>query len=385
MRTPAVTVTVYDKAYAHRGPIRGLLSASASFRWNAASTAKLSVISSDRRIPDLRTPGCRAVVQYWADRDAATPTLSMSGTVAEETGSPRSGQKTAVVFTIQDDWVDILQSTLGWVAPIQPISNQGAETAYYKSSGPAETVAKAIIGANASRAGKPLTVPASMGRGSNITVQIRMHPLVDRLFPAVDDAGIGLQVLQQGAGRTLLVTARTSYPEVLTDATGEVVEGAYTLTAPTVTRLICGASGKQEARVFVQQVDAAREAAWGLRLEEFLDVRNIKYPSGSFAAEVAAKAAERLAEGGPKSGCSAKLQESRRLVIGDRIGLGSEVEIQLGDGPVVTDIVREIQVSTTDAGISVNPLVGGWDESGDRKLWNLIASGNKRSRDLGVE
>lgn len=384
-RTPALTITVYDKAFGRRGPVRGLLGATASFRWNQAGSATFDVLSSDRRIPDLRTQGCRAVIEYWSDRDAASPTLTLSGLVSEEQGSPRTGQRTAITFTLEDDWVEVLQGTIGWVRPDKAISAQGSdEDVYWKRTGPAETVALAAISANATRTGG-VTVPTSLGRGTSITVQLRFHPLVDRLFPAVDDAGIGLQVVQQGATRAVVVRSRTTYPEVLTDATGEVVGGSYRLTAPDVTRVVAGGSGKKDTRVFRQWINTADESAWGLAKETFVDCRDLDSTSATFEADMLARMKEAAAEGSAKAGCNAKLQESRRLRIGDRITLGTQVQIQLGDGPVVTDLVREIQVSTDAAGLTVTPMVGLWDESGDQKLWALIAAGNKRSRDLGTE
>ena len=71
--------------------------------------------------------------------------------------------------------------------------------------------------------------------------------------------------------------------------------------------------------------------------------------------------------------------------VGREIRLGTNVQIQLGDGPVVSDVVREIRVTSTPSGVSVEPLVGLWDESGDAKLLKLLAKGIKQTRDLGVE
>lgn len=382
-RMPLVTVSVFTKAYESRGSVVPL-TFDLAYRWNAASSATITVKSDDRRIADLRTPGARAIVRYYADQDGPV-TLSMSGPIVEQSGKPRTGRTTPVTFTVEDDWVDIMQRTLGWVAPGQPITNQGAESAYYRVKGPAETVAKTIIAANCSRAGKPLTVPASAGLGSTITVKIRMHPLVDRLYPAVDDAGIGLKVIQDGGTRELRVAEQTVHDQVLSDAGGEVVDGSYRLTAPTVTRLVCGASGKKEARIFRLKVKTALETEWGFKREEFLDCRDIDYPSDDFEDDVTARAEERFAEGNAKSGCDAQLQESARMAVGREIQLGTQVQIQLGDGPVVTDVVREIQVRSTEAGLRVHPIVGLWDESGERRAYRLIAAGNKKARDLGVE
>ena len=384
-RTPAVTVTLWSREMVRYGPIRGLLSVSMACRWNAAGSASFTVRSDDRMIGKLRELGARVLVEYWADQDDAEATLAISGTVAEEEGSPRTGRVTGLVFTVDDDWADIFQRTLGWVAPTQPITNQGAETAYYKVSGPAETVAKDIIGKNCVRAGKPLVIPASAGRGSAITVQIRMHPIADRLFPAVDQAGIGLQVLQVGSTRQLITHSQSTYAETLTDVTGAVVEGSYAVHAPTLTRVICGASGKQEARIFRQFIDAEREALWGMKIEEFLDCRDVEYPSDSFSTEIAARAQERLDEGAETVGIEAKLQESARWWVGRDIRLGTTVTVQLGDGPVVSDLVREIQVETTPAGVRVTPLVGPWDETGTAKTFRLLAAIGRRTRDLGVE
>lgn len=381
-RTPLLTISVWSKSYVFRGRLTPL-TVDASFRWNEASSVTFTVPSDDRRIADLRAQGARAVINYFADQDDAEPTLNMSGVLIEQSGQPRSGRVTPVTFTIEDDWVDVMQRTIGWPSPDAPIGSQAV--AYNKVKGPAETVARDIIRRNIERIGKPLTIPASLGRGSIITVRIRMHPLVDRLFPAVDEAGIGVRIIQQGSARHLVFSERDTYPMVLSDLAGEVAEGGYRITAPTVTRLVCGASGKKEARIFRLKVDTARESAWGMVREEFLDCRDIDYPSTDFEDDVTDRANERLAETGPTSGCNARLQESARMWVGREIRLGTNVQIQLGDGPVVADVVREIRVTSSPAGVTVEPLVGLWDESGDAKLLKLLAKGIKQTRDLGVE
>src|SRR5690606_27362745 len=150
------------------------------------------------------------------------------------------------------------------------------ETSYYRLSGPAETVVKTAVSANADRLGLELTVPATQGRGSNIEVSLRMHPLADRLYPAVDQAGVGVRVVEKNTPtRTLEVSEPVTGGTVLPEASEVVVQGAYQIQPPPVTRVVAGCGGAADARDFFVFVDSAAESQWGVGRESFVDARDL--------------------------------------------------------------------------------------------------------------
>ncbi len=260
MDSPFV-ITVYDKAFRRLGWVGAYESLTLNLRHNAVSTAALVVANDHVRLPDLLANGARLVIEYEGATVLTGPVTSSTGELAPDG---------AVTVTVESDW-RVIRALLGWQVPGGALSAQSKR--YDRRRGPAETVAKQLIAANAARLGIPLDVEEDGGRGEVISVAVRMHPLVDRLLPAVDVAGVGLRVQQVGQRLHLSCYVPRVRERVLTQESGVIVAGEWELAAPTVTDVVAGGYGEGVHREFFSASDAAAKVAYGPSLfaESFLD------------------------------------------------------------------------------------------------------------------
>lgn len=352
-QAPPFRVTVYDKTLQRLGMVGDPAAVRVVARHNAPSAAELTVRSDHRLLPALLTAGARVRVDY----DGG---FLLSGPVRDVAGQGPAAEGT-ITFQIEDDW-RVLASVLGWPVPGSALDSQ--TVAYDTRTGPAETVLKDFVTANAvTRLGRPIIVPATQGRGATITVSMRMHALADRLYPALDQAGIGVTVqqagpAQQGTGLALDVYEPAVYPRPLTEASGVVQAWAWSRTAPGATRVVAGDQGEAEARSFTTTADTPREAAWGDVIERFIDARDTDDP-----AEVTQRRAEFLAEHDVRYGLALTLAETQHFrydptgAAGVRVG--DQVTVEVGPGITVTDVLREAVLSwTAEDGVQVTPVIG---------------------------
>lgn len=240
---------------------------------NALSTATLVLDADHDRAGDLSAPGARLVITYHGQHLLSGPCRRVDGRGPRDTST--------LTFAVEDDW-RVLSTILGWQNPTQAAPGQGAGGVTYATyTGPAETVVKQIARANlVGRTGLPLTIAPDLGRGQQVTVAVRMDRLADKLFPAVDDAGVGVTVRQasttgkHGGGLVLDCYTPRSYRRELSEDSGVIVDWASSAAAPTVTRAVVGGVSitDDDAGVdYVQVVDSALEAVWGTVAEAFID------------------------------------------------------------------------------------------------------------------
>jgi hypothetical protein len=371
--------TAWTKSYVRKGDIGARLGANLTLAHNTLGSCDFTISAKNPRVADLTASGARVTVDYFPD-DGITP-IRYSGEVTNIHGEGRAEQATRT-FTVGDDW-NVLNTTVGYPNPTGTDSQQGASGAYYVSTGPAETVALNVISVNSTRAGLGLTVPSSSGRGSTITVQLRMHPLADRLFPAVDQAGVGVRVVQQDTGgRAVQVYAPTTYARILTEASGIVQNVSFDLARETVTRVIVGVSGQGTARTFRTIIGTAAETAIGAKLEAFVDARDIDAAATDLTAQVAARAQEALTEGAAKASLGLTLVERGAFRFGTTFHLGDRVTMQTLNGPQITDLIRSVQITEDSNGIRVTPTVGERSDVSDFSLERIVAKLAKSLRDL---
>ena len=362
------TIEVYNGSYQRKGTVGNPASLTVNPRHNQRPTATIEVPSDHLRLADLAAPDARVIIRY----DGA---FLLSGKVRL-----RSGQGPASVGTVTFNVVDdfrLLERMLGWANPTHALDTQGTDAAFDTRTGPAESVLKGYVSANLAAPGRnwwePVTVAASLGRGSTITGKIRFTPLGDTLLPLVDKAGIGVTVQQQGAGLVVDCYQPRVYGRTLSEASGVVQEWSWSEADPEGTRMIAGGPDAGTNRTFRQVIDAGLETKYKDIIEVFTDAGDA---TGS--TDLIAKATTALADLAPKAGLSLKLSETNTFrydptgVNGIRVG--DIVRVEVGPGVIVEDVLREVALEwTTDNGLVVTPMVGDKQDDPNTTLARQVA------------
>lgn len=367
-------VTCYDGALQRTGWLGDPTQMVVTPRHLAIGEAKITIPTSHPKLELLTAEGARVVCEY--DPGGGWQHL-ISGPVRQITGTGPSSSGTVTV-RVEDD-LRLLWRVLGWPVPGSPLTGQTARED--RRTGPAETVAKQFIAANAvTRLGLPVTVVPTHGWGASITVAMRMSVLADRLIPAMDTAGIGLTVRQSGATLSVDAYVPATWPVTLTEASGVVQGWDWSRDAPTVTRTVVGGQGEGTVREFRHRPSSTAttplEAQWGDKVEAFTDARDT-----DVAAELDARGDQTLAEGAPKAGLQLVLSDTPTFRYGSQVRVGDRVTVDIGQGVTITDVLREAVLDWGPAGLQVTPTVG--ERSGpDRVLVRALSGFSRAVRHL---
>ncbi|MGF4045720.1 Gp37-like protein [Paenarthrobacter nitroguajacolicus] len=362
-------LTIYDKAFNRKGWLGDAIEVHATPRFNLAGSLEITVSTANAKLGLLNTSGTRLTCEYDGEQIISGPVRIRSGHGPHLQGT--------VSVTVEDDF-RLLNNTLGWPVPAAGLGGQSVE--YYTVTGPAETVLKDIVQKNiVTRLGRPLTVAPSLGRGATITASIRFHPIYDRLFPAVEAAGLGVTIKQSGAGLVLDVFEPSLYKQELTEASGVVTEWDWSNEAPQASRGVIGGKGEGVLRAFQAFNAASRETEWGDVIEVFRDARDTE--DGDVYGQ---RAAETLAETSEKSGLSLKLSETKEFRYGrNGLKVGNKVPFRVGPSLLITDVLREAQLSwTRDEGLNITPKVGDITDSADLIFARAIKRNSQDIRDF---
>jgi hypothetical protein len=367
-------ITIYDKAFARLGWLPDPISIEVTPRHNQIGTATIVVPTHHTRIPDLAAEGARVVIEYNGEQILSGPVRMYSGT-----GPDLQGE---VTFRVEDD-IRLLWRILGWPAPASPASSQPKED---KRTGNAETVLKGFVSANASRLGIPLTTATNLNRGATITVAMRMAVLADKLFPAVETAGLGVSVKQVGSGLTLDVYLPNTYPFTLTERSGVVQSWEWSKSAPTATRTVIGDANTGTSRVFRLRPNFsgstnALETLWADKVEVFTDES-----SSTVVAEMDQHGDETLADNATKAGLKVELAETAQFRYGGsgvHVGDMVSLDVAPGSGVTITDLLREATLTwSAQDGLVVKPTAGERADDPDKILIKAITRIQKVVRDL---
>lgn len=373
MSDDEVVVEVWDKTRTQRVWIGDPIRLTATPRHNQQPTGAITIPLDHGRFGPLQTPGARVVVRYRDEHLLGGPVRSMR--------TEGGALDRRAIFEIEDDW-RLLTRLLAWQVPAAAITAQsGAE--HHVVTGPAETVVKTLLGAAITRTGAPITVATDQGRGEVITVRARMARPADVLLPLIDQAGIGVTVQQTGAGWVLDVYEPSTWPGVLSEAGGTLVDLSWSRTAPTATRVVLGADGEGTDRTFRALVDSALETQWGDVVEVFVDARDLKSADGGFTDAATTRMAAALAAGAPLTGLSVSLAEAGRFRYGGASGVhvGDLVAVELTPGAApVTDVLRSATLTWDRTGARVTPVVGERRDDPDEATARAIAAAHQAIR-----
>lgn len=376
MQDSPFLIKVYDKNFTLKAFIGDPISLVVTPRYNQTGTAALVVDLDHRAAPHLLADGARLVIFLRGQQ-------LMSGKIHRRSAEGPSVDGTLTVY-LRDDF-RLLHQVLGWPVPAADITAQGTSE-YATYIGNAETIAKAVIDANIRlRLGMPVAMATNQNRGGIVPdgVKFRFHPLYEQLFPAIEQAGIGI-TMRQGADGTGYILCDVFVPPVfsytLTEDSGLIASWSWTDEDPTATRVVAGGGGEGVARIFRRATNTALEAAHRDVVEDFQDARD-----ADTAALVQTRATEGLTEGEPKAGFAVQLSESANFQYGKNgLVVGAQVTISIGS-VTRTDILREVTLSyTRDEGLVTTPVVGDIRDSPDRTIANFLARLKKGINDLKV-
>lgn len=371
MSAPVFRVSVYGKDRVFKCQIGNPASLEVTVRHNLVSTLRMTVSLGHERVSELMADGARIKVLFKGEHLISGPVT------ADEIDS--DGVSGTYSVTVEDDF-RVLREILGWPVPGSAIGSQsGAE--YRTYAGNAETIIKTAVSENGvTRLAVPgLSVATNLNRGATIPggVPLRMHPLMDQLFPAVEDAGLGVTVRQDGAGLVLDVYEPSLFPRTLSVQGRTLKQVSMTRTRPTASRAIIGGQGEGTARTFRAVTDTARETKYGMKAETFCDARDDN--TGSV---MDARGYEALAEFGPKNGVSITLAGTGIFQYGPGgFHVGDRVPVKVADGIVITEVIHECTLKWVSAGYaSVEPAIGELTNQPERTTAKRIAALARRQR-----
>lgn len=231
-------------------------------------------------------------------------------------------------------------------------------------TGPAETVIKHWVDANAGLAAigarEGLTVETDAGRGSTIHWSGRMQNLLVLLINQATAGGIGINVVQSGTSRIfkVYVPADRTRAVVFAVELGNVQAFSYGADRPTANVAYVGGSGVGAARVFRIVQDAPSVAQWG-RIETFVDQGDTnvagKLDQAGRVALASTAAQYRFSATAVETGTHAwaPLASSSQ----EPYNVGDRVSVSV-DGATTTEVIRELSVTNTAQGTTVEPSIG---------------------------
>lgn len=356
-----IRITIYGPDLQPRFVLGEPSKASAAMRWHSKATATFTLPWDHPRIDDVLQPGVVGAMDYfvgdsYADyADPAKWRRLVNGPIWDITGEGPSINGVAT-FTISDALWVLMDGTLAWPNPTLPVTGQTSE--YRVISGPLETVTKTLLRENAlTRLGNPITVETSSGRGATVSLSLRFDRLSDALQSALmaDDFGL-TATLRGGVYAVEAWTPVDRSARVVTEATGMLTDWQLARSGPVATRAVAGGAGTGTARVMGSAVDAATEAAWGLKLEVYTGDNSTDLDT---TAEVDAVAQAKLDESLATAGVSAELAEVGWLRYGRDLWLGDIITVAPTPELTVTDRITSCTITyDVEDGLLVIPTVG---------------------------
>lgn len=360
-----LSFAILDKNNAYRCLVGAHRGAEATVVNNGSSQSMFVLDDDDHALADIITPGARARVLFRGVEE-------FRGRIS---ATPGAGPAGYVNTYIQDDRRK-LHDWLGWQKPTAPLNAQTDEYRVY--AGPTETVVKTAIAEATNRLPQPWTIRPSLGRGLPAQrVELRQHPLDDKLIPLLTAARLGLRLTYPAGITTLDVRSPNTVTGLLDPKTGHFDAYDYARRAPAATRAIIGGKGDGVARVFTQVIDTALEAEWGDVIEIFVDARNAET-----LAELETAGWAALAEGRPSTTVSMEITEQPGFEYHSTYEVGDLVKINVGIE--ATEVITQVKISDDpDNGVTVTPQVGDLALDQIARLTNQLSRLQVRTRDLG--
>lgn len=375
MRLDDLTVEVRDKNLTRVGLIRPEeLILSVDSLANNVGTWQLTLPVEHSLALPLSSPGAGLIVTLGND-------VLMSGPMTTPTRTATSADP-AGTLTVQGVSDDItLADALAFPQP----SNADPATQTVNNdarTGPAETLMHAYVTANigpsapAARRNARLVMGPNLARGASIHKVARFIVLGTLLEQLATPAGLGFRVVQRGSNlqfETYQVADRTKTIR-LDVYNNSLSSQKVAVSAPSVTWALVAGQGEGTARQMYVRTNTeatAAQAAWGRRIERFIDQRQTDDVDALKQA-----GDEALADGG-FTGVNVQVvaMDDATMVYGRDWFLGDRVTVVVGTGEVTSNVTG-FRLRADRSGVRLGALLG------KRSEFNEDAAQNARLGDL---
>jgi len=379
---------IYDRDFNFRGYVGNPISLAVTPRFNETGTATVEMDLNHRMAGDILEEGSRIVIK----KDGL---FVLSGKIFQK-NAEGPAVKGVLKFFVKSDFRAVHQ-VLGWPLPLSPLANQGKDS--YAITGNAELAIKNMVQQNmVSRLGLPITVATNLGRGATLPagIDIRFHPIYEKAFPAIEQAGLGVTFEQQGAGIVMDVFTPPVYPYVLSEESGVLQWWSWSASDAAATRVIAEGTGQSTddaegnplpaTKLYALAVDEDLEASYNDATEVHRlgsNGSNADDPDSVRLTMLQADAEEALAEAAPRAGFAVRLSETGTFRYGqNNLVVGALVTISVG-GVTRTDYLREVTMTySRDRGVEVTPVVGDIQDNPDRVIASFLARLKKSINNL---
>lgn len=340
-----MTITVYARtaALGRLGEVDDFRTLDTVLRFNGVSSFALDVAGGTRDAALMAAASGIVVVS-----DGRT---LLSGPITTRAAKV-DGDESLLTFAGTDDtvWLD---RRLALPVPTGPPFTAAA---YDVRTGPAESVIRAYVDANAgptapaARRVPGLSLPATQGRGATVRGTARFDNLLALAQTLALVGGTGFRIVQSGAGIALeqYVPADRTATAQFSLGLGNLRGYDYEATDPTATYAYVAGQGEGTARTIVEGAAASSP----YRAEVFVDQRDTNDLTALEQSRT-----EALIEGAAATALSLSPIDTPSLTFGRDYNLGDRVAV-LVEGVTVRDVVREVRLTLTADGETLTPVVG---------------------------
>jgi hypothetical protein len=302
---------------------------------------------------------------------------------------------------------------LAFPDPTKPATQQWqADDSGRKVSGPAGRLIWSELnqsmgpGALANRRTAGVVIGDAVGFGKDVSDNVQWDVIGTKIESWIDTTTTGYRFLYDPNAKAInlqLFTPRDRSKDVrFSRELGNLREFTWSLTAPTVTRVIVACQGAGKNRYLYQQIDTESEAEWGVQIEQFLDRRDLPIkadPTTGVAVKadlsvtdedfatakqaVLDAATEALSNGAKNGNFQLYPIDTPHIKFGRDYFVGDIVTVAI-DGVEYTDIVREVSITVDQGGQTetVSPSIGEQGSGNPLNLYKTVFEMREKLRRL---
>lgn len=348
-------VYMRDRNLVRRGMLP-VLEGSAVVRLNDVGTFTFTVNANTETWKRFR-PGWGVIVEDEAGRVLSGPVTKIVTNRAE------GGERDLIVSGVSDEV--LLRDMFTLPTPSKAADNQDVD-GYYKAKGVAETVMRDLAyqlvggGARAEYKITDLVVPASEGRGSQVSVNTRFKVLLEEMQALATAGGLNFRIDQQDRARVLTFYKGRDYSRAVRITNVDSYE--LTQEAPEVTEVVVAGQGEGAARTMLRFL--GDEGEWGRRISRFQDRRDTDDPD-----DLQQAGEDTLAEGQEKASLSFDAHDQPGRTFLTDFRLGDTITVRLDNGVTVTDVVQSAELSWDETGRTAKLQVGPVQDEDNAPEW----------------